>query len=137
MSVYRQKCSNAGFSLTLLRPVVIGVSVGALATLLIILIASALFSVIKSFADNLAVPLAVLAATAGAFAGGFIAARIFGCKGLLIGLVTGFFLFAIIFIISAICASRLFTTAVLAQFIFMTLGGAAGGFCAVNTKRKR
>lgn len=137
MSGYKQRSANNCSAIGVLRPIIIGVSTGAIVTLVVILLVSAVFAIVKSFADNLAVPLAVLAAAVGAFVGGFIAARIFCVRGLFVGLATGFLLFAIVWLISVICSSTLFTTAVLAQLICMLLGGASGGYCAVNARRKK
>ncbi len=119
-----------------LRPLLVGLAVGAAVTTAIICIC-AMFFVIRDMPQSAAMPIALVSSGLGAFIGGVAAARAMKEQGMIIGGLCGFALFSVTFIVSLFVGNGSFTVFTLLKFIIMTLAGALGGILGVNSSAKR
>ncbi len=119
-----------------LRPLIVGVIVGAVVSAAIIMLC-AFFFVIRDMPKSAAMPIALVAAGIGAFLGGVAAARSMKEQGMIIGGLCGLSLFALTFIVSLFVSGGSFTVFTPMRLIIMTLAGALGGVLGVNSSAKR
>ena len=111
-----------------------GVSGGAIACFLMLLIFSAILS-ISSASSSIAKPIATAVLFLSAFICGYISSRILKEKGILIGAVSGAIYFLLYAIIGLIFGSKSLQAAVSLKFIIAVVSSAIGGVIGVNRRR--
>ncbi|MBQ7522634.1 MAG: TIGR04086 family membrane protein [Clostridia bacterium] len=85
---------------------------------------------------NVAYILMQIIGAIGSFVGSYIAVRIYKSNGLVIGILTAFVLFVIVFTVGFIvCMDNLSLTAI-TKLVAMLCAGALGGILSVNKKKK-
>ena len=72
----------------------------------------------------------------GAFAGGVITSRITKSAGLIVGLITGFFIFMLITVIGVIKSDDSFTVLTLIRLISLIIAGGIGGILGLRKKER-
>lgn len=119
-----------------IRPILIGVLVGALGFVLCLFVLAALGSGMN-IPPALVIPLAIVAVAAAAFIGGFVSGKIARRNGWLVGSLSAFILFGI----STLAGYSLFANAssgfLCTKAMIMLACGLVGGVIAVNLKTKR
>lgn len=119
-----------------LRPIMIGVSAGAIVCAVLL----ALFAVLISSNDipQVAInPMAIAASVLGALAAGFVTARLCKGRGMMYGAAAGLTLFTIILLISVLACQPTFGLVMLLRLIMLPIAGAIGGVAGMNVKGKR
>lgn len=117
------------------KPIIFGISGGALICALALLLFSLIISM-NNIPQSAVTPLATTAASVGAFFGGLMTARMIRVKGALFGAITGFVLFAVLFIVSVSAAGETLGMATLIKLISMPVAGALGGILGVNLRKR-
>lgn len=113
-----------------------GVLTGTVISVLIVALMSFIFVKIGTVPDTAAVPCALAALCIGAFLGGYICAKTAGSFGMMMGALSGFFLFVIL--LAAGCAAGSEPGIVsLLRLAAAVLCGALGGIAGVNKKKRR
>jgi len=118
----------------ILRPLLIGLCVGAVCCTLLLLAAACLLSSVDLPLD-VATPTAVVAAALSSFIGGLTAARTAGSRGLLMGSACGVMLFLVI-LLCGLCRGGVDGGYAAVKLAALTLAGAGGGVLGVNRKRR-
>ncbi len=119
-----------------LKPLLVGLGVGAI-TLTAIILLCAFFFVIRDMPKSAAMPIALIAAGIGSLVGGVTAAKTMKEQGMIIGGLCGLALFAVTFIVSLFADGGTFTIFTPMRLAIMTLAGAVGGVLGVNSSAKR
>ena len=127
-----------------MRPLLIGVLVGAAVCMLFLLLCAALLAA-KDIPRAVIVPMAVTSAAIGSFAGGLVSARVAGVRGWLYGGLCGLILFVLVLAAGGFALLRDMHASYLAvklaaMLLAATLGGMVGvnaGHGAHTSKRKR
>ena len=117
----------------ILRPLLVGLCVGAVCCTLLLLAAACLLRSVD-LPLGVAIPTAVVAAAISAFVGGFATARTAGSHGLLMGSACGVMLFLII-LLCGLCRGGVEGGYAAIKLAALTLAGAIGGVLGVNRKR--
>lgn len=120
----------------MVRAVIIGTLIGVLVCTLLLILTSVLFVKMQSIPTNIIGIITQLFAAVSAFAAGFVSVRIIRAKGMVVGAVTGFFLFILILLAGLLSTTSTVTFATLTKGIIMCLCGSIGGIFAVNKKQK-
>lgn len=131
-----ERGSNSGGAAAILRPVVLGLMAGIIASMLALMLFSAVF-VSRGLSDAAVMPLAIASMCIGAFLGGFIAARSHGVNGLLAGGLAGFLFFLVLYAVGAIMQQIDLGTLALVKLLACVLCGCIGGILGVNSSHKR
>lgn len=118
------------------RVVCWGVVIGAVVTILLLLLLSYAFVVMKNIPQRAIAPLGIALSAVGAFFGGYAAGRISKQKGLLFGVVTALALFALLFLFGLILIKEPITATSFIKMGVMLFLGAVGGILGVNKKTK-
>lgn len=121
---------------SVIRPVLIGVLIGAvccLAVLLVLSIAAASIDIPPAAV----VPLATVGAAVGAFVGGFVSAKVARRNGWIIGAVSAFFLFVMSMLAGLGLFSQMNMGFVGIKLLVMLACGMVGGIFAVNSGNKK
>lgn len=117
------------------RPILVGVCVGALSCLVILLVMAAIMAAVD--VPKVAVtPLAIAAGAFGACISGFVGARIAKEKGLLFGAACGLLLFAIVLLAGFAVLKDIRGANILIKLAVMVICGAIGGIIGVNTRKR-
>ena len=119
-----------------LVPVLISVGIGAVVSLLLLMLC-ALLMTFQDIPASVVKPLASLCTGAGALAAGFAAAKTIGRKGMFFGLLTGAALFAIVTAAGLIVGPASFSVFTALKLVIMLLCGAIGGVLGINLTKKR
>lgn len=120
----------------ILRPLLFGCILGLIISFVILVLLAVLLSV-QDIPASAAPPLATTAAGVGAFFAGFTAAKLYHKQGMMIGGLTGFVLFILLFITSLVVASGSLTFLSFIKLLLMLLASAIGGVLALNVGGKR
>ena len=126
--------NNQKQTLSVLRPILLGLCVGVVCCTLLLLLAAWGFRTVD-VPLGAVTPVAVIAAALSALLGGFVAAKAAGCRGLLMGGGCGLTLFLLILLIGLIRGNVEVGYAVI-KLAALTLSGAIGGVLGVNRKRR-
>ena len=126
--------NNQKQTLSVLRPLLLGLCVGIIACTLLLLLAAWGFSA-ADLPTGAVTPTAVIAAALSAFLGGLTAAKAAGCRGLLMGGGCGLALFVLILLIG-LCRGNVEVGYAVIKLAALTLSGAVGGVLGVNRKRR-
>lgn len=122
---------------SVIRPILIGVLIGAVVCLIILLL-MAVAAVYFDIPPAAVVPLATVAAALGALVGGFTAAKIASRNGWFIGALSALFLFAMSMLAGIGLFSQMNMGYVGIKLLVMLACGMVGGMFAVNMRvRKR
>lgn len=117
------------------RPVLWGVAVGGVVTVLLLLL-MAVGMTARDLPQAAVAPLATVAAAIGAFVGGLTAARIARQQGWLLGALCGVLLYALIWLTGLTHIGDMQATGVLIKWAILIACGAVGGIMGVNLKRR-
>lgn len=118
------------------KPIIIGIIAGSIATAVVLLI-MALILTLWDFSPDAAVPMSSIALAIGSFTAGILASKLYRRKGLLLGLLTGLFLFMIITLISLAVSKTGFSLFTLIRFFIIVLSSVIGGIMGVNTGNRK
>lgn len=118
-----------------LRPVLLGVCVGALVCVVVLLLLAVLLTV-TDIPKAAVTPMAVAAAGIGAFFGGLTAGALAKEKGWLFGLTTGAVLYLLIFLMALPRLPEVSGSYALIKLLILIGCGAVGGMVGVNTRRR-
>ncbi|WP_050698126.1 TIGR04086 family membrane protein [Anaeromassilibacillus senegalensis] len=134
MKTTRSSKNNA--VLGALRSIVIGSVVGAV--LCAVLLAACAFGFVQAkhipqFAID---PIIIAVSALSSFVAGYIAARMSKKNGLVLGALSGLFLFLLFLLAGVIALHEAFILSTLTRLAVMVLGGAIGGLIAVSKKSK-
>lgn len=115
--------------------------VGTLSGIIVTTISLILFAVIFTALDLDTVyahPIASVCCAIGSFFGGYISAKLCKSKGLINGVLTGFFIFLAVTLISLFVSGGSFTLMTIIRMIIILTSAAIGGILGVNklTKKK-
>ncbi len=119
----------------ILRPLIIGVTVGAVCCVLALMAMAAIMAA-KDIPKAAVTPMAIVAAAFGAFLGGAAAARISKEKGLLYGAGCGLLLFLLVMIAGFAILRDVRGTLLFVKLAVLVGCGAVGGIVGVNVKRR-
>ena len=118
----------------LVKAVVFGSVCGLLVTVILLCIFSAVIMTSGLLPSEITNYITVGIVSLGAFAGGVITSRITKSAGLIVGLITGFFIFMLITVIGVIKSDDSFTVLTLIRLISLIIAGGIGG---ILRKRKK
>ncbi len=135
MSLSRSCREKRGISCV--RPIVVGVLVSVVATLILVCIVSLVFSFIECIAKNAVAPLSIVAVAVGCFLGAYICAMSVGKKGLIFGAIIGAAVFLIIMIIGCFGSDFEFGVIAFIKFVIMVAAGCCGGYLGKNGRCSR
>lgn len=113
-----------------------GVAIGAVVTVVLLLLLSYAFVIMKNIPHRAITPLGIALSAVGAFFGGYTSGRISKQKGLLFGVITSLALFALLFLFGLILIQEPITTVSFIKMGVMLFLGAVGGILGVNKKTK-
>jgi len=118
------------------KPILFGLIISVIATVLILLI----FSFLLTIRDMPAMTMPVFSAVSiaiGGFLGGLFSAKKAGKNGLLYGVITGAALYVIVLIASLIVSKGGVTMLTLIKLVITLISAAIGGIIGVNLKNRR
>ena len=110
---------------------------GVLCAIVTSVLSLGLFSLVfssRNVPQAAVMPIACVSIAIGAFAGGFAAARLLKSKGMLMGAVTGFLLFILLYVTGAAMHQINQGTLAFLKLVLALLAGSVGGIAGVNTK---
>lgn len=130
----RARNSSPSFFDTRIRPVLVGVGVGALGCMgLLMLMALIIQSV--DVPRSAVLPLSIAAAAGGAFIAGLVSAAMAGRRGLLVGVVCGLVLFLLILAAGIARYADVSGGAAAVKLAVLVLCGGIGGVLGVNMRK--
>lgn len=120
----------------LVKAVVFGSVCGLLVTVILLCIFSAVIMTSGLLPSEITNYITVGIVSLGAFAGGVITSRITKSAGLIVGLITGFFIFMLITVIGVIKSDDSFTVLTLIRLISLIIAGGIGGILGLRKKER-
>lgn len=119
-----------------IKPLILGTAFGTV----LILVLFALFAVAITklhFSASVVALFIVVAGGLGSFLSGYIASRAVGCKGLIIGLVSGLIFVVILAVAGLAIAGHIGGGQTVTKFVVLLAAAALGGALGVNAKKSR
>lgn len=116
--------------------ILVGFGVGLMVAFVMMLLCSFALTM-HDFDSAVAVPMSNVCLAVGAAVGGLVCALIHKSKGLIIGAITGFAMFAVITVIAVIVSGGEMSINTPVRLIAMTFLSAIGGVVGVNMSAKR
>ncbi len=120
----------------LVKAVVFGSVCGLLVTVILLCIFSAVIMTSGLLPSEITNYITVGIVSLGALAGGVITSRITKSAGLIVGLITGFFIFMLITVIGVIKSDDSFTVLTLIRLISLIIAGGIGGILGLRKKER-
>lgn len=118
-----------------IRPILIGVVVGAFCCLIILLLCAAIMAA-QDIPQMAVTPMAVIAAAAGSFVGGLASAKAAGSRGIVYGAACGAALYLLVMIAGFAVLKDIRGIYALVKLAVMVGCAAVGGIIGVNTRRR-
>lgn len=119
-----------------LRAILIGTFIGLLLSTVLLMLATMVFLQIKSIPVAAVGLMTQLFGAMSAFVASYVAVRIAKERGMLIGVVTGLFLFLIVLVVGLSTTTDSMSMATLTKALIMAIAGCIGGVVAVNKKQR-
>ncbi len=120
----------------LVKAVVFGSVCGLLVTVILLCVFSAIIMTSGLLPSEITNYITVGIISLGAFAGGVITSRITKSAGLIVGLITGFFMFMLITVIGMIKSDDSVTVLTLIRLISLIIAGGIGGILGLRKKER-
>lgn len=120
----------------LVKAVVFGSVCGLLVTVILLCIFSAIIMTGGLLPSEITNYITVGIVSLGALTGGVITSRITKSAGLIVGLITGFFIFMLITVIGVIKSDDSFTVLTLIRLISLMIAGGIGGILGLRKKER-
>lgn len=120
----------------LVKAVVFGSVCGLLVTVILLCIFSAVIMTSGLLPSEITNYITVGIVSLGALTGGVITSRITKSAGLIVGLITGFFIFMLITVIGVIKSDDSFTVLTLIRLISLIIAGGIGGILGLRKKER-
>ena len=117
------------------KPILIGTTFSLIISC-IFLMAMAFYMSMNDMPDFASMIIAYIVIAIAALIGGIISAKIYKCRGMMIGAACGIAYFLIIFIVSMFSSDMELNTVGLLKFMLSLVFGTFGGIFGVNMKRK-
>lgn len=117
-------------------PVLFGILGAFIASVLLLALFSFLMTV-RDMPNGVITPFACVSISVGAAMGGFIATRLFQSRGLIIGMITGFVFFVILYLVGIIVQQAELNGMLLLKVSLSVVFGAFGGIAGVNKRSKK
>lgn len=117
-------------------PVMFGV-LGAFIISMILLLIFSFIMTVRDLPQAAIAPVACVSIGFGAFFGGFITARMKGSKGLLLGAISGFAFFVILWLIGLIMGESAVGVLMIIKILISLGVGSIGGIAGVNFRRRK
>lgn len=119
-----------------LKPILLGVALGAVVITLLLMILSLLMS-LQDIPQSFITPMVLFSLGVGAFAGGLFAARLTKEKGLLLGAGCGLLLFAAIWVCGLGLNPSVFGALTSIKLLIAVVLASLGGVVGINGKKRR
>ncbi len=120
-----------------IKAILISTIIGIFISMMVLIVSSFLFVKSKNLPSSVISPFTIATSALGAFISGYISSRIIKSNGLLLGMISGFLMFVIIFVSGLMMFNGEITTLSLVKLTSMLLTGAIGGIAGVNKKSRR
>ena len=117
-------------------PVLSGILGAFIASILLLALFSLLMSV-RDMPNGVITPFACVSISFGAALGGFVATKLFQSHGLIIGMVTGFLFFVILYLVGIVMQQAELNGMFLLKVVLSIIFGAVGGIAGVNVRSKK
>lgn len=133
-----KKCGGSIFHL--IKPALLGLAAAIVIAILFIVLFALIFVIMKCIVSSAIIPLSLFAIIIGCFVGAFVCACISRERGFIYGLLIGFTLFAVVYVLGLALGSGYFGTLAVIKLICLLAAGGFGGWCGSNrahTKRRR
>ena len=119
---------------SVIRPILLGVGVGAVVCLVLLLLSTFAFVSSKHIPRNVIAILTLVITAISSFVAGLVAAKMLGKRGLFCGALTGGVFFLICLLCSTVWVGAPSLAGSMTRLAVMALGGGLGGFFAVRKR---
>ncbi|MDR1002620.1 MAG: TIGR04086 family membrane protein [Oscillospiraceae bacterium] len=119
------------------KPLLAGLAVAAVITLVLLSLCALLFALIESIAQFLILPLSLIVCAVGCYIGTYVCVSIAKRRGILSGVIIGLSLFVILWIFSLFSADFGVGINSVLKLAVLLLSGCCAGYMAINGKSAR